>query len=151
MIRRLVPLLALAVLALPAGTRAQEAADACVTCHQNETPQQVLDWKTSRHAELGITCSTCHGTHTSASDLGDLHMPTPDTCGTCHAERLEQFSAGKHALAWAALTAMPTFHAMPVALREGMKGCGGCHKIGLKSEDDLAALKDAGAGYGRAS
>jgi len=151
MIRRLVPLLALAVLALPAGTRAQETADACVTCHQNETPQQVLDWKTSRHAELGITCSTCHGTHTSASDLGDLHMPTPETCGTCHADRVEQFSAGKHALAWAALTAMPTFHAMPVALREGMKGCGGCHKIGLKSENDLAALKDAGAGYGRAS
>jgi hypothetical protein len=151
MIRRLVPLLAVALLALPAGTRAQEAADACVACHQNETPQQVLDWKTSRHAELGITCSVCHGTHTSAADLADLHMPTPETCGTCHADRVEQFSAGKHALAWTVLTSMPTFHAMPVALREGMKGCGGCHKIGLKSEDDLKALNDAGAGYGRAS
>jgi len=46
---------------------------------------------------------------------------------------------------------MPTFHAMPVALREGMKGCGGCHKIGLKSEEDLETLKQAGSGYGRAS
>ena len=151
MIRRLVPLLAIAVFAMPAWARAQESADACVACHQSETPQMVVDWKTSRHAELGIGCAACHGSHTSASDVGDLHMPTPDTCGTCHANRLEQFSAGKHALAWAALTAMPTFHAMPVALREGMKGCGGCHKIGLKSEEDLETLKQAGSGYGRAS
>jgi hypothetical protein len=32
-----------------------------------------------------------------------------------------------------------------------MKGCGGCHKIGLKSEADMAALKEAGEGFGLAS
>ncbi|MCL7981962.1 MAG: cytochrome C [marine benthic group bacterium] len=128
-----------------------QGSDACVACHASETPQMVTDWKLSRHAELGIGCTACHGSHSSATDIGSLHMPTPETCGTCHAERVAEFSAGKHAIAWAALTAMPTFHAMPVALREGMKGCGGCHKIGLKSDTDLAALKEAGAGYGRAS
>jgi hypothetical protein len=32
-----------------------------------------------------------------------------------------------------------------------MKGCGGCHKIGLKTEEDIAALKEAGQIYGVAA
>ena len=31
---------------------------------------------------------------------------------------------------------MPTTYFLPMALTEGMKGCGGCHRIGLKNEDD---------------
>jgi hypothetical protein len=34
---------------------------------------------------------------------------------------------------------------------EGMKGCGGCHKIGLKTEAEVEALKKDGAGFGLAS
>jgi hypothetical protein len=49
------------------------------------------------------------------------------------------------------MKAMPTAHAMPVALMEGMKGCGGCHKIGLKSDEEIKALKKDGAGFGVAS
>jgi hypothetical protein len=64
---------------------------------------------------------------------------------------VEQFKKGKHAFAWAAMNAMPTAHNQPMALMEGMKGCGGCHKIGLKSESDLKKLSEQGAGFGRAS
>jgi hypothetical protein len=78
-------------------------------------------------------------------------MPTPETCAQCHAERVEQFSGGKHALAWAAMNAMPSIHAQPMALTEGMKGCGGCHKIGLKSEAEIRSLREQGGGYGNAS
>jgi hypothetical protein len=49
------------------------------------------------------------------------------------------------------MKAMPTFHWQPMALTEGMKGCGGCHKIGLKSEADIKELKKEGAGFGLAS
>jgi len=49
------------------------------------------------------------------------------------------------------MKAMPTAHWQPMALMEGMKGCGGCHKIGLKSEKDLKELKEGGAGFGLAS
>jgi hypothetical protein len=69
----------------------------------------------------------------------------------CHAQRVEEFSRGKHAFAWAAMNAMPTSHALPIALTVGLKGCGGCHKIGLKSEEDVVALKEQGAGFGLAS
>jgi hypothetical protein len=38
-----------------------------------------------------------------------------------------------------------------MALIEGMKGCGGCHKIGLKTEAEIKELKKSGAGFGVAS
>lgn len=46
---------------------------------------------------------------------------------------------------------MPTAHWQPMALMEGMKGCGGCHKIGIKTEAEIKDLKKLGAGFGVAS
>ena len=47
------------------------------------------------------------------------------------------------------MKAMPTFHMQPMALTEGMKGCGSCHKIGLKSEEEIKQLKEDGQSYGQ--
>ncbi len=124
----------------------------CVSCHESVTPRVVTDWKLSAHAGAEIDCSACHGSgHTSAEDVDKVQLPTPSVCAECHEEQVAQFSRGKHAFAWAAMNAMPTTHQLPMAMREGLKGCGGCHKIGLKSEADLAALKEHGAGFGVAS
>jgi cytochrome c553 len=49
------------------------------------------------------------------------------------------------------MKAMPTMHFQPMVLTDGMKGCGGCHKIGLKTEDEIKKLKGEGQGYGLAS
>jgi cytochrome c553 len=46
---------------------------------------------------------------------------------------------------------MPTIHWQPMALIEGMKGCGGCHKLGLKSKEVIKSLKDGGHSFGLAS
>jgi len=127
-------------------------AEDCVDCHKKTTAGIVGDWELSKHKDAGVDCISCHGDqHSSADDVAKAAIPTPETCGTCHPERVEQFSRGKHAVAWAAMKAMPMAHAQPVALMEGMKGCGGCHKIGLKSEAELKELRDAGSGFGRAS
>ncbi len=145
--------LALAALFVPTvGVSPAAAQDSpCVECHAAETPGQVADWRLSRHGQMGLDCSVCHGTHTSASDVDALRSVTPETCRTCHADRVEQFSKGKHAIAWAALKAMPTTHALPMELADGMKGCGGCHKIGLKTDEEIEALKAGGGGFGLAS
>ena len=128
---------------------ASSTASPCVECQTQVTPGIVTDWAVSKPSGMGVDCSVCHGgEHTTADDAGEAAIPTPQTCSVCHAERVEQFSAGKHALAWAAMKAMPTTHMAPMALIEGMKGCGGCHKIGLKTEQEIEALKQTGAGFG---
>jgi len=124
----------------------------CVECHAKVTPNVVNDWKLSEHAGLGIGCDSCHGgEHLMAGDAAKAKLPTAETCGQCHADRLEQFKKGKHALAWAAMEAMPTIHYQPMAMTEGMKGCGGCHKIGLKSQEQVAELAKSGVRFGNAS
>jgi hypothetical protein len=127
-------------------------AQVCVDCHKKTTPNIVTDWQLSKHSKNNITCAECHGDqHKSAADVAKAKIPTADTCAACHPERVAQFKKGKHAFAWAAMKAMPTTHWHPMALIEGMKGCGGCHKIGLKSEQEIKELKKEGSGFGFAS
>ena len=107
------------------------AGGACVTCHAKVNPNIVKDWELSRHSQVEVDCTACHGAaHKSKDDFAKATMPTPDTCAQCHDAQVAQFKKGKHAFAWAAVKAMPTFHYQPVAIREGLKGCGGCHKLG---------------------
>jgi len=127
-------------------------AQKCVQCHKNVTPYIVSDWQLSKHSQNEVDCSVCHGDeHSSAKDTPKAGIPTPEICADCHETQVKQFTAGKHALAWAAMKAMPTAHWQPMALMEGMKGCGGCHKLGLKTEAEIAELKKDGAGFGVAS
>ncbi|GAB4339174.1 MAG: hypothetical protein Kow0037_23890 [Calditrichia bacterium] len=127
-------------------------ADVCVDCHREQTPNIVKDWEMSKHSQNGIACGVCHGEdHTGMDDFAKATAPTPATCADCHEERVEEFKKGKHALAWAAMKAMPTIHHQPTEMIEGMKGCGGCHKIGLKSDEEIQQLRDAGSKFGHAS
>ena len=128
-------------------------AEVCVDCHGKKTPRIVSDWRESKHGQNDVGCSDCHGDgHTSAEDVAKVLIPTPDTCAGCHEEPVNQFRKGKHAAAWAAMKAMPTAHFQPMLLMEGMKGCGGCHKIGLKTEGEIRDLaKGGGSTFGIAS
>ncbi len=128
------------------------SAQVCVDCHKTTTPNIVTDWQLSKHSQNGVECSTCHGEgHTTADDVAEVKIPTPDTCEPCHENRVSQFKKGKHALAWTVMNAMPTIHWQPMSLIEGQKGCGGCHKIGLKTEAEIKQLKADGQAFGVAS
>jgi len=133
-------------------TAPSDAATDCVSCHRKLTPGIVSDWEASRHRQQQVSCDACHGEeHTSERDAGKARIPTPDTCAACHEERVSEFKRGKHALGWTAMKAMPTTHWLPMALTEGMKGCGGCHKIGLKSEEEIRELRKESPAFGLAS
>jgi len=124
-------------------------ADACVTCHEQSSPHVVADWRASKHSGMGVGCADCHGAdHKGKDDARRAAMPTPSTCAQCHGDQVAQFNKGKHALAWAAVKAMPTFHYQALAVREGLKGCGGCHKLGNKSETEAKELREVTGGYG---
>lgn len=123
-----------------------------MNCHGYATPGIVSDWQISKHNEAGIGCGTCHGEeHNSADNVEKTRIPTPETCSPCHELRVKQYKEGKHGLAWAAMKAMPTMHWQPATLTEGMEGCGGCHKIGVKTEDDIKLIKKNSPGFGTAS
>ncbi|HXZ30656.1 MAG TPA: multiheme c-type cytochrome [Terriglobales bacterium] len=146
-------LLLIALFSVAPSTLAQQssAASQCIDCHSKVTPNIVSDCKLSKHSQLEVTCVSCHGDqHTSASDVAKVKIPTPETCAACHQTQVEQFNKGKHAIAWAAMKAMPTIHWQPMAMTEGEKGCGGCHKIGNKTPNELVELRHNGSEFGAA-
>lgn len=129
-------------------------ADDCVDCHRKTTPGAVADWEASKHSTATkdrATCATCHGKNRNKDDAHLAKLPTAETCGGCHDKQEAQFKKGKHAHAWTAMKVMPTTHMLPMEMAAGMKGCGGCHKMGLKSKEEVKALKADGIGYGNAS
>jgi hypothetical protein len=127
-------------------------AEPCIDCHKKITPRVVTDWQASKHSKNAVECDACHGNrHTSDSDAGNAAIPTPETCARCHGDRVKQYKEGKHALAWGVMEAMPTIHWQPLMLTEGMKGCGACHKIGMKTAGEIKKLKNDGQVFGNAA
>ena len=121
-----------------------EESVACVKCHMQKgiTGSAIRDWQLSRHFGAGVACANCHlpvkdavasilNASSACEDKRVRRAVSPRNCAVCHPEQFQQFSTGKHAVAWLAMTAMPTTAMQPHALIEGMKGCGGCHRIGL--------------------
>lgn len=116
------------------------AESACITCHKEITPNIVKDFLSGAMGQSGMDCSACHGSgHTSKDDVDKVALPTEKTCQKCHEQQHAQYADGKHALGWVAMSSMPTNGFQPHAYIQGMKGCGGCHKVGIRDEATKAA------------
>lgn len=125
-----------------------EKVEVCITCHNRMSPGQVADWKSSKHAAEGITCSACHGdAHKGPASVEKAVLPDEQVCAECHEDKFNQFVKGKHNLGWDTLNAMPVTHVEPDELMEGGKGCGGCHNMGIKSDEERKKLHDSGYRY----
>lgn len=133
--------LAAFMLAVPGGLFAAESK--CVACHREITPNIVKDFMAGEMGKSGnVDCASCHGSdHTSADDVDKVKLPTEKTCQECHTEQHDQYMSGKHMAAWIAMDAMPKTGVQPHAYIQGMKGCGGCHKIGVRDEATKAASR----------
>lgn len=115
----------------------------CIDCHKKITPGVVEQHLEGKMSKKGVDCSSCHGTdHKKMDDSKLAKMPTPETCAGCHKKQTDQFKGGKHHLAWIASSAMPMWAHQPKAVvGEGYKGCSGCHKIGVKSNEEKAQYR----------
>jgi hypothetical protein len=122
---------------------AQPPAQSCIECHRTVTPGIVEQFLKGKMGQVGLDCSICHGTaHQKMDDAVKAVLPTPQTCAPCHQQQVTQFRNGKHALAWVAMQAMPMVTHQPTpVVAEGFKGCSGCHKVGEKSEKELAQFR----------
>ncbi len=117
------------------------AASDCVTCHEKVTPNIVKDFMSGKMGQSGLDCSVCHGKdHKSAEDAPRAQLPTEETCKPCHGTQHQQYMDGKHAAGWVAMSAMPKTGFQPHAYIQGLKGCGGCHKVGVR---DATARADS--------
>jgi hydroxylamine dehydrogenase len=123
---------------LPADSTKAAGESECITCHRDENPGLVDQWLSGKMSNAGLDCATCHGgNHVDENDVDEAIIPTPDTCASCHKTQVDQFRAGKHSLAWAAIEAMPAWSHLPDAIQsvDGYKSCSGCHKIGERSHE----------------
>lgn len=77
----------------------------CLECHKSGA---VGSWRTSKHAEEGKTCSTCHRMHEKNETL--LKASQPELCFQCHENKKGEMS-------------LPSRH--PV--KEGGVSCADCH------------------------
>jgi len=131
----LMTLAALGLAALAAG-QAAAADSACITCHEKVSPGIVADWRKSAMNDA-MGCEQCHGdAHKDATDAAKAMLPTPETCKGCHKKQYDQYMAGKHSKGWIAMAAMPTNSIQPHPYISGLKGCGGCHRVGVKPEEE---------------
>jgi len=124
------------------------AEEPCVVCHGKVSPGMVADWKASKHSKEDVTCSVCHGDkHNGANTARLALLPDEKLCAECHEEQFSQFAKGKHNFGWTALNALPITHVEPDELMEGGRGCGGCHNMGIKSEEQKKEQRDKGYRY----
>ncbi|WP_420905793.1 multiheme c-type cytochrome [Candidatus Magnetaquiglobus chichijimensis] len=108
--------------------------EACLECHVVVTPGIVKDWRDSRHAQSKepVLCPACHG-----EDHQKLSFPTPQTCGTCHPQRLAQMEEEKkygfpsHALAMERAVDSKHFADKPKA---EVASCLQCHSVATKCD-----------------
>ncbi len=106
----------------------------CLECHATLTPGIVQDWRASRHAQGSppVYCPSCHG-----QNHEKLFFPTPETCGRCHPQRLEQMADEKrygfpsHALALERVVDSKHFADKPKA---EVAACLQCHSVATKCD-----------------
>ena len=75
--------------------------EACMTCHERKN---VPEWKTSVHYMEGVSCTSCHSSHTKSNPNRG--------CAECHADSVARFQ-------------LPSHH----PLREGKMDCDSCHDV----------------------
>ncbi len=136
--------LSLLGLAFPANVLANETV--CIQCHgglPDHLGAPVADWKTSVHAQNGISCHDCHGGDPTdaamamSPERGFLGAPeyeeVPGFCGRCHVGVADEYNAGAHGRAIAAGAAQcVTCHGNHAIQRAGLElineeSCSRCH------------------------
>jgi hydroxylamine dehydrogenase len=130
---------------------------ACANCHAKTSPALVMEWRRSRHGELGIGCLDCHAAETNRIGAWRHEgqwittLVTPKDCGQCHELEVKQFSQSHHAKAGEILASLDNVLADLVAgmstnKADAVNGCWQCHGAIVKfKRDEKGELVRTGA------
>ncbi len=112
-------------------TPASEQWQAVSITKQQQHPQIVAEWLTSRHQQQGVDCVGCH-----VSKDEWVEKPGLDQCQTCHLGETATYLQGKHGMRLAAgLDAMTPeqsqmdFHPHAANQTQGCSSCHGSHSF----------------------
>ena len=96
------------------------SSQACVKCHQQQSPGIVDHWEGSTHALKGVGCVECHQANEGDADAF-MHqgwliatVVTPLDCGRCHVEEAQEFGDSHHAAAGNILASLDNYLAETV-------------------------------------
>lgn len=113
---------------------ARAADEACVNCHAKLNPGIVAQWRSSKHAAVGVECSTCHAADKTDPDAFEHYGKTiaiivsPKDCGQCHADEFTQQRGSHHAKAAQILGSLDNLLGEVVGGPEAVAaGCRQCH------------------------
>jgi hydroxylamine dehydrogenase len=112
---------------------------ACIECHEAQSPSFVKDWKESRHAAMGVDCYSCHRAEPADIDAMKHYgftiavLVTPKDCGKCHATEVAEMTGSHHAKAGDILNSLDNYLGEVVGGPEAVAvGCLQCHGAKVK-------------------
>lgn len=107
---------------------------ACIGCHQAQSPSFVKEWEISRHAEKKVDCYTCHKAEKSDPDAMNHNgftiavLVTPKRCSKCHPKEVQEMTTSHHAMAGDILNSLDNYLGEVVGGPEAVAvGCLQCH------------------------
>jgi hydroxylamine dehydrogenase len=131
---------------------------ACIGCHEMRSPAFIQEWKTSKHAQLGIDCYACHQADKSDPDAMQHNgftisiLVTPKDCSKCHPREVDEFTKSHHARAGDILNSLDNYLGEIIGGPEAVAvGCKQCHgsKVKLLSNGKLDTMSWPNTGIGR--
>jgi hypothetical protein len=117
-----------------AKVKASKEGQACISCHEAQSPAFVNEWKLSKHAAKGVDCYTCHKAEKSDPDAMQHNgytiaiLVTPKDCGKCHPKEEKEMTESHHAKAGDILNSADNYLGEVVGGQEAVAvGCLQCH------------------------
>jgi hydroxylamine dehydrogenase len=119
--------------------KVSKEAQACIGCHETQSPSFVKEWQGSKHAAMGVDCFSCHQADPSDADAMKHHgftiavLVTPKDCGKCHAREEQEMTTSHHAKAGDILNSLDNYLGEVVGGPEAVAvGCLQCHGAKVK-------------------
>ncbi len=122
-----------------AAVKVSKEGQACIGCHEVQSPSFVQEWRTSMHAKKGVDCYTCHKAEKSDPDAMDHNgftiavLVTPKDCSQCHPKEVKEMTESHHAKAADILNSADNYLGEVVGGPEAVAvGCRQCHGANVK-------------------
>jgi hydroxylamine dehydrogenase len=112
---------------------------ACIACHEAQSPSFVQEWRLSKHAEKSVDCYACHKAEKSDRDAMEHNgftiavLVSPTDCSQCHQKEVKEMTESHHAKAVDILNSLDNYLGEVVGGQEAVAiGCRQCHGSNVK-------------------